>query len=192
MVAVEKVPYVQIVISLLVPPAIVMTQWAAKKLILNLGQVKHVPSERAYQVYRYFKSLITVVWLVVLLVVWGIDYQALLVVASSVLAVIGVALVAQWSILSNITASIIVFFSMPAKVGDEIEIIDGSNSIKGQIKEINFFNVLLTDEDGNQVAYPNNLILQRPVRKTQGAAWREADAIERPKSPLQKRLRSRQ
>lgn len=185
-VLVEKIPYVQIVISLLIPLAIWTTQWAAKKLILNIGHVKGVPLNRAMQVYRYFKALIAAIWLVVLLVVWGIDYQALLVVASSVLAVIGVALVAQWSILSNITASIIVFFTMPAKVGDEIEVVDGTNSVKGVIREINFFNVLLTDEKGNEIAYPNNLILQKPVRKT----VREDKAVEL-KSALQKRLKQR-
>ncbi|MDG6773815.1 mechanosensitive ion channel [Thiomicrorhabdus sp. ZW0627] len=163
----ENIPYIQIGISLLIPFAILATRWAVKKLILNLGHVKGVPADRAYQVYRYFRTVITVVWTVVLLVVWGVNYQALLVVASSVLAVLGVALVAQWSILSNITASIIVFFSMPARIGDEVEVIDGVNSVKGVITEINLFNVLLIDEDGNQLAYPNNLILQKPVRKTQ-------------------------
>lgn len=183
----ENVPYIQIGISLLIPFAILLTQWGVKKLILNLGQVKGVPSDRAYQVYRYFKSLIAISWLVLLLVIWGIDYQALLVVASSVLAVIGVALVAQWSILSNITASIIVFFTLPAKIGDEIEVIDGNNSVKGVIKEINFFNVLLSDSEGNEIAYPNNLILQKPVRKT--AKPVKKPLIEPVQSALNQRIR---
>lgn len=181
----EHLPYVQIVMSFLIPFAIVATQWMARKLILNISLVKNVPHERGYQVYRYFKTLIVVVWLIVLLVVWGIDYQALLVVASSVLAVIGVALVAQWSILSNVTASIIVFFTMPAKNGDEIEILDGPNTVKGRIQEINFFNVLLLDSKGNLVAYPNNLILQKAVRKT---AVAEQDEPKVHQSPIKKRI----
>ncbi|MDG6777169.1 mechanosensitive ion channel [Thiomicrorhabdus sp. zzn3] len=187
----DKIPYIQIGISLLIPFAILLTQWGVKKLILNLGQVKGVPSDRAYQVYRYFKSLIVISWLVLLLVIWGIDYQALLVVASSVLAVIGVALVAQWSILSNVTASIIVFFTLPAKIGDEIEVIDGNNTVKGVIKEINFFNVLLCDADGHEVAYPNNLILQKPVRKHAVDNSAVAVSTEAHPSTLQKRLKQR-
>lgn len=167
-----------------------LTRWGVKKLILNLGHVKGVPRDRAYQVYRYFRTLISVVWLVVLLVIWGIDYQALLVVASSVLAVIGVALVAQWSILSNITASIIVFFSLPARIGDEVEVIDGVNSVKGVITEINLFNVLLIDKEGNQLAYPNNLILQKPVRKTQSKE-QDKPAENTANSVLSKRIKSR-
>lgn len=188
----ENLPFVQIMISILVPFAIIVTRWIVKKLVLNLGQVKHVPAVRAYQVYRYFKALITVSWLVVLLVVWGIDYQALLVVASSILAVIGVALVAQWSILSNITASIIVFFSMPAKIGDEVEIIDGVNSVKGVITEINFFNILLIDEDGNQLAYPNNLILQKPVRKTRQKLQKPEKQDAQQSSVIRQRFKRRQ
>lgn len=119
--------------------------------------------------------MITVSWLVLVLIIWGIDYQALLVVASSVLAVLGVALFAQWSILSNVTASIIVFFTLPARIGDEIEVIDGTQSLKGEIREINFFNVLLVDSEGNEIAYPNNLILQKAVRKCMN---REAKSSE--------------
>lgn len=181
----EQLPFVQIAISVLIPLGVLVTQWMARKLILDLSIAKRASQQRSYQVYRYFKSLIVIVWLIVLLVIWGIDYQALLVVASSVLAVIGVALVAQWSILSNITASIIVFFTMPAQNGDEIEILDGPNTVKGRIKEINFFNVLLEDNKGNLIAYPNNLMLQKAVRKLAKASKDEPKARQ---SVLQKRI----
>lgn len=158
-------PFPQIFLSLLIPFLLLASQKITRVLILNIGQLKRVPQRRALQIYRYFRALLYLVWLIFLLLIWGVDYQALLVVVSSVLAVVGVALVAQWSILSNLTASIIVFFTLPAKNGDSIEIIDGNNSVKGTIQEINFFNMQLEDEDGNLVSYPNNLILQKPVKK---------------------------
>lgn len=181
----EQLPFVQIAISVLIPLGIFVTQWMARKLILDLSLAKRASQQRSYQVYRYFKSLIVILWLIALLVVWGIDYQALLVVASSVLAVIGVALVAQWSILSNITASIIVFFTMPAQNGDEIEILDGANTVRGRIQEINFFNVLLEDNKGNLIAYPNNLMLQKAVRKLAKASKDEPKARQ---SVINKRI----
>lgn len=85
--------------------------------------------------------------------------------ASSLFAIIGVAMFAQWSILSNITASVIIFFNFPARVGDTIKIIDGDNSIEGTIKEITLFQVELKDSDGNLIIYPNNLLLQKPIVK---------------------------
>ena len=72
---------------------------------------------------------------------------------------------AQWSILSNVTASIIIFFTFPARVGDSIRIVDGDNSVEGKIKEISLFQIELNDQDGNLIMYPNNLLLQKPVVK---------------------------
>lgn len=85
--------------------------------------------------------------------------------ASSVFAVVGVALFAQWSILSNATASVLIFFSFPARVGDCIKVIDGDNSVEGEIVEIALFNTQLKDYYNNTVIYPNNLLLQKPVQK---------------------------
>jgi small-conductance mechanosensitive channel len=95
--------------------------------------------------------------------IWSVDFEGFSVFASSFFAIVGVALFAQWSILSNVTASIIIFFNFPARVGDTIRIVDGDNSVEGKIKEISLFQIELNDHDGNLVIYPNNLLLQKPV-----------------------------
>lgn len=133
--------------------------------IRSWGSQHRKKSVRIEQVIRYFKGLMIVIWLTLIAVIWGIDYRGLWVVATSVLAVLGVALFAQWSILSNVTSGVIVFFTFPARVGDTIEIVDGVNSVKGQLNEIGMFQIHLTDEEGNAVVYPNNLLLQKPVKK---------------------------
>lgn len=51
-----------------------------------------------------FHILLFLLLVVILSVIWGIDIKGLLVLASSMIAVIGVALFAAWSLLSNITA----------------------------------------------------------------------------------------
>jgi len=152
----------------------------------RLGIAKKVPEIRVKNVTRYFHLVLFLTLLVLVMMVWGVDYRGLLVFASSILAVIGVALVAQWSILSNITAGVIVFFSFPARIGDTIEIVDGATKMKGTITEINLFQVLLEDDNGQAVAYPNNLILQRPVIKVATTS-----ANKSTKATLQKRLEAR-
>lgn len=137
--------------------------------IRSWGLQHRKKSVRIAQVVRYIKGLMLVVLVAVVAVIWGIDYRGLWVVATSILAVLGVALFAQWSILSNVTSGVIVFFTFPARVGDFIEIIDGVNSVKGQLNEIGMFQIHLTDEEGNAVVYPNNLLLQKPVKKVQNA-----------------------
>ena len=45
-----------------------------------------------------------------LLFIWGVDQSQLIFFISSLLTILGIAFVAQWSILSNITSALIVFF----------------------------------------------------------------------------------
>lgn len=84
---------------------------------------------------------------------------------SSIFAVIGVALFAQWSLLSNITASVVIFFAFPYRVGDRIKVTDPDFDLSGSVEEISLFHVLIRTDAGNMVTYPNNLILQKPVIK---------------------------
>lgn len=94
----------------------------------------------------------------------GIEYHQLTVFLSSVFAVIGIALFAQWSILSNITASLIIFFAFPYRVGDRIKVVDKDDDISGIVEEISLFHVIIRRE-GDLITYPNTLILQKAVIK---------------------------
>ncbi|WFE68043.1 mechanosensitive ion channel family protein [Thiomicrospira sp. R3] len=120
---------------------------------------------RVEQIVWLLKIMLASILVLVISMIWGVDYRGLWVVTTSVLAVLGVALFAQWSILSNLTSGVIVFFNFPAKVGDKIEIIDGVNSVKGEISEIGLFQMHLIDQDNNILVFPNNLLLQKPVKK---------------------------
>lgn len=120
---------------------------------------------RVEQIVWLLKIMLTIILVLVISIIWGVDYRGLWVVTTSVLAVLGVALFAQWSILSNLTSGVIVFFNFPAKVGDKIEIVDGVNSVKGEIIEIGLFQMHLKDQDDNTLVFPNNLLLQKPVKK---------------------------
>jgi small-conductance mechanosensitive channel len=82
---------------------------------------------------------------------------------SSVFAVVGIALFAIWSILSNITSGVIMFFSFPYKVGDKIMIHDTDFPTEAIIEDIGAFQLHLRLDNGNLVTYPNNLMLQKAV-----------------------------
>ena len=91
------------------------------------------------------------------------DAEDLFFTLSSVLTVIGVALFAQWSILSNITSGFIVLFSFPFKIGDTIKIHDKDFPIEGEIISIHTFYTLVKTLEGEMVTYPNSLFLQKGV-----------------------------
>jgi small-conductance mechanosensitive channel len=122
--------------------------------------LKEEMNRRAMVVFHILLFLLLVV---VLSIVWGVDIKGLLVLASSMIAVVGVALFAAWSLLSNITAFFILLGQRSFAQGKTVRIIDGSNAIEGTIIEVNLFSTELKTSDGELVVYPNNLIVSRPV-----------------------------
>ncbi len=99
----------------------------------------------------------------VIFFIWGVDFDHLGSVFLSVFAVIGVGFFAQWSILTNITSGIIMFFIFPYKIGDYIKIHDKENDFQGTIEDIKTFHVILRTTLGEMITYPNSLIIQKGV-----------------------------
>lgn len=108
-----------------------------------------------------FFLLISVVF--ILLGIWGIDKERLILFISSVLTIIGVAFVAQWSILSNITAAFILYFNHPMKIGDQIKVLEKDFVIEGVIDDITSFFVHIKTLDGERITIPNTVILQKNI-----------------------------
>lgn len=133
--------------------------------IRKIGIRKNIIPKRIYYVSKVMHFILVIFAFMILAIVWNVQLGGIMVFASSIFAVIGVALFAQWSILSNLTSSIIIFFTFPARVGDKIKVIDGDNSLSGEIIEISLFQIEILDDDGNTILYPNNLFIQKPVMK---------------------------
>jgi len=107
--------------------------------------------------------------IVVVCLLFGLGYSEVSVFLSSIFAVVGVGLFAQWSILSNITASMIIFFGFPYRIGDRIKIADKEDDMCGVIEEISMFHVIMRRDDGNLITYPNSMLLQKAVIKIEQA-----------------------
>ncbi len=128
------------------------------------AEQKQSVKKRIYYVTKFVHFIIYFIALMIIALIWNVQLGGITVFASSIFAVIGMALFAQWSVLSNITSSIIIFFTFPARIGDKIKIVDGENSIIGEIIEISLFHIEIIDEEENKVLYPNNLFIQKPVK----------------------------
>lgn len=142
-----------------------LTLKTSNYFIHKIGKSKQIIPKRIYYVTKFISFIVIFFAFMALAIVWNVQLGGIMVFASSIFAVIGVALFAQWSILSNLTSSIIIFFTFPARVGDKIKIIDGENSLTGEIVEISLFQIEILDEDGNTILYPNNLFIQKPIMK---------------------------
>jgi len=109
--------------------------------------------------------LIYITVIVVVAFIWGVDEKQLLIYISSFLTVLGIAFFAQWSILSNITAGIILFINYPVKIGDTITILekDSANNITGEIRDIGTFFITLRTPGKDLITLPNSIILQNNI-----------------------------
>jgi len=115
-------------------------------------------------IHKVITILIYITVIALIAFIWGVDDEQFLLFVSSFLTVLGIALFAQWSILSNITAGIILFINYPVKIGDTITIMDKDNDITGEIKDIGAFFITLKTEKEDYISLPNSLILQKMIK----------------------------
>ena len=153
----------QIIASSVVILLLPVSKYVARKLVNKYGHVTQKAESRMRQVKQIISLIINIVFLMTLAIIWGVRPQNLLLGLSSIFAIIGVAFFAQWSILSNITAGIVMFFSAPYRAGDRIHIIDKDTPIIAYIEIIGIFYTHIRTEQGELIVIPNNLFLQKIV-----------------------------
>ncbi len=119
---------------------------------------------------KIIKKVINVVLLLVcaamVFTFWGVNQSDLAVYIGSILTVVGVAFFAQWSILSNITSSIIIFFNHSVKLEDTIIIMEAKEyEVEGRVSNIGLFFVTLKTKEGEEITLPNNIFIQKMIKK---------------------------
>lgn len=134
------------------------------RAIQRIGVKKQYNRDRVFLVQKTIQLFIFVSVILGLGVIFGFSYSQFGFVISSLFAVIGIALFAQWSILSNVTASVIIFFFFPYRIGDRISVRDDGETLEGEITEITLFHLLIKLEDGNTLSYPNSMVFQKAIR----------------------------
>ena len=153
----------RIVYSLIILLVLVVVQNILKRTAQKMGKRSEYSITRIRLMFKYINILVTIIMVFLLALTWGYGASELTVIFSSLFAIIGVAMFAIWSILSNITAGIILFFSFPYKIGSKIKIHDKDLPVEAVIEDIRAFHLHLRTEEGELITYPNNLILQKAV-----------------------------
>lgn len=149
-----------------------LSKFFFERMILRLSLLKDVSDARTVYVTRTVNIGLFGVFFSLAVLAVGVGYGQVSLFLSSVFAVVGVALFANWSILSNLTGSLIIFFAFPYRVGSHVKVVDKDDDISGVIEAIEPFHVLIRRSNGDLITYPNNLILQRPVIRLDAAVPR--------------------
>ncbi|MEM8715066.1 MAG: mechanosensitive ion channel family protein [Cyanobacteria bacterium P01_G01_bin.4] len=154
---------IQIVLSAVLVPIFFIGRRILNRLILSRANQSSFSHTRTANIKKIVSGLWLGVSLLSLGTIWNITIQGLAVYFASFFAVVGVAFFASWSVLSNVSAAIILFFSFPIRIGYRIRVQDGDNSIEGEIINISLFNIQIQKGRGETVFYPNNLAMQKPI-----------------------------
>lgn len=120
-------------------------------------------SEQVAKAYHMVRLVCATITIAIILLIWGIDFSGLLIFSTSIITLLGVALFASWSILSNVTSFFILLFHTSFRRGNYIRVIDADNYIEGYIAELGLLNTKLTTSHNEHIIYPNNLLLARPI-----------------------------
>lgn len=151
------------VVTGLVILIVVLLRIIVTKAVKRYSRTHTGIEKRTNLVIKYIHLLINILAVISLFVIWGVQKTDIMITLSSIATVVGVAMFAQWSILSNITSGIILFFSFPFKIGDIIKVHDKDFPFEGEIIDINAFHTDLITKDGELMVYPNNLLLQKGI-----------------------------
>ena len=142
---------------------VVLSRLIVSKLVRSFAKRSQTIEKRTRLVLKYIHLLINILAAIALIIIWGVQTKDIFITLSSIVTVVGVAMFVQWSILSNITSGIILFFSFPYKIGDYIFIHDKDFPIQAEIEDIGAFHVYLKTQKGEILVYPNNLMLQKGI-----------------------------
>lgn len=108
------------------------------------------------------RSLIGLLWIVaatLVLEIWGISVGGLWTLLVSAAAIVGVGFLANWTMISNITASLFIDFWRPFHLGDRIEMLP--ENLSGRVIDRNLMFVVVRDNGGAVLQIPNNLFFQK-------------------------------
>lgn len=123
-------------------------------------------------VLKLINLILFAVFCIILVSIWSVKQENILLVASSLLTVFGVALFAEMSILSNVTAFLILFFQHPLKIGDTLSITQDGKEIKGVLTDMTYFFVFIKTTGSEIITIPNAILLKHSfyvVRAEEGS-----------------------
>ncbi|MBX2970631.1 MAG: mechanosensitive ion channel family protein [Cyclobacteriaceae bacterium] len=156
--------HLKLIETVLVIVGLVILVLVIKGTLKKIGNRYHLQQNRTLFTVKVINIGLYMAAAITLLFIWGVDQNDLVLFLSSFIAILGIALFAQWSMLSNVTASILLFVSHPAKVGDTISILDKDYPLTGKIKDIGAFFVSIETEEKEIITIPNSLLFQKMIK----------------------------
>lgn len=138
------------------------------RAIENSKLYAHIDPETRSYLHSFLKAVLYIVLVVAIVPILGIEIASIITILATAGAAIGLAL--QGS-LSNLAGGIMLVFLKPFKLGDFIEAVGQS----GTVKEISLFYTILNTPDNKRVLIPNGTLMGTNIVDYSSEADRRVD-----------------
>lgn len=156
----------QVIETALALAAFVLLKAGSRRLVRGAVLRLGYKAKEEREVARLISLLLVMALAVAVTAIWGVKQSEILVFAASVITVLGVAFFAEMSILSNVTACLVLFFQHPVRIGDTIRFRDQEQDLEGELVDITYFFAYIRTAEGRLVTVPNSLLLKTPFTIT--------------------------
>lgn len=155
-------PYkIQIIETFLVIGIYIIVYFIVKSVINNALKKTQFERGRRKMTIRAIQLFSTITAIILLTGVWGFRQNEIAKFATTILTVLGIAFFAQWSLLSNITSSILIFFNHPVKLGDYVKVLHKDYHYEGEVTEMNYFFVHIKTIENEIITIPNSHFFEK-------------------------------
>jgi small-conductance mechanosensitive channel len=155
---------IRLIETILAIASFLIVKFAVVKFLVKIQNKYNYSKYRAKPILKFINLFFFISLVTIIIAIWGVEQTQLLAFITSVLTVAGIALFAQWSILSNMTSAFIIFISHPVKLGESISIIDKDFNIKGKVFDIGLIYVTMKTATDEKIMIPNNVFLQKATK----------------------------
>ncbi len=153
----------QILETAIVLGVLLLVNFVIRQASYRIAQKFHLGLERRRITTKVVNLLLLLVGAISIMGIWGLDQKELFVFLTSTLTVLGVGFFATWSILSNITSGLLLYFNHPLHIGDHIKIMDKEYPVEGTLKDISMFFMHIETIEGETVTIPNSVVTQKTI-----------------------------
>ncbi len=149
--------------TILVIVGYITTHYVTKIYVNNSLKSTHIERGRRKMIIKAVQLISVLTATILLSAIWGLKQNEIAVFVGTILTALGIAFFAQWSLLSNITSSLLLFFNHPVKIGDKIKILDKDYPFEGEVIDLTYFFVYIKSAEGEITTIPNSVLLQKSV-----------------------------
>lgn len=136
--------------------------YVLKKIAKNTQTKLGIRKSRYFALRRLLTILALGVSFLALILIWDVNVKHAWVALTGIMAMVAIAFFAIWSLVGNILAGVLIYFTSPFKLDDIIEVMP--DGVKGTVLAVNTFYTLLIDDDGSYINIPNSLFFQKYIR----------------------------